>query len=221
MSTLVVVIAVLIIAWWVRSCFTPDTKDKVPPELQRKLDSLDATKAEFERARDSVSKTVRVDTVRSVITNKGADASKASAEQLLREAEVLAEQARQSADSAKLWHAAYDKLKESNDSLRVAFVKKDSAFQAERDTRRSLTVLYVADTLRRHQIEEANIGLRDAIRKLEKPCKIGFVKCPSRTVTMVVTAVSTAILVNQVQNGKNAGVQGTKAGFSIQVTGRK
>lgn len=190
MAAVIVVAAVFAAAWIFRSC-APEPAPKIPPALQRQLDSLAATATAFEHEKDSLSKIVRVDTVHTIIVNKQAEATKAQAVSLGAKADSLATEARKAQDDADLWEQAYKYRTEERDSLQSAYTQKSNALDSEIEARRKLTVLYVADTLRRNSFEQANAGLQTAISKLEQPCRLlGPIKCPSRTVTMVVTTLT-------------------------------
>lgn len=187
---LVVIIAALAIALAVKSWDRPDDP-KIPPGLQKTIDSLEATRRPSVVTRDSIIRLVVHDTVRAAGSSaRGDSAARAAAASQVR-ADSLAALARVSADSATLWHSAYDAQRQTSDSLRVAVAAKDSAYRAERDARAKLLLVVRAATIRMNAIQDANDRLVKRIGELETPCKIiGPIRCPSRTMTMLITAAT-------------------------------
>lgn len=187
------VAVVLLAIFALRGCHvTPGPK--IPEATQHAIDSLAATKPAFQRATDSIIRIVVHDTVRAATVNRAAEQDVRLATQAEQAADSLARVAAAHSDSAALWHSAYLARTQEAEALRRAVAEKDSAFQAERDARRRLMVVYASDTLRRVAIEKVNADLQKAINGLEQPCRIaGPVPCPSRTVVAVTTAVTAAI----------------------------
>lgn len=186
-SGLAVLVAALSIALVLKSC-APEPDAKIPPDLQRKIDSLEATRRPTAATRDSIIRIVVHDTIRAGASSARGDTATRAAAVTQRTADSLAALARVSADSAALWHAAYDAQLQTSDSLRVAVASKDSAYREERDARVHLLTVVHADTLRINAIQDAHDRLWKRVNELELPCKIiGPIKCPSRTVTMLIT----------------------------------
>ncbi len=182
------------------TCPRPDPKEKVPAKVQKTVDSLEATRPAFDDRRDSVVRVVTIDTARAVRAERLARARRDSAEGARKEADSLAALARSSADSARLWHEAYDRRTAEADQLRSSNAAADSALQAERSARVNLGQLLGASELRRRQAEEVAIpGLERAIAQLEKPCRIvGPIPCPSRRVAFLAGALGAVAAVSAV-----------------------
>jgi PBP1b-binding outer membrane lipoprotein LpoB len=188
-----VVILALAIAFLLKGCGTPD-KPKIDTKTQKSIDSLNATKPQFEKTKDSIITVVVHDTIRAAAVDRAANQTVARAQVAEHRADSLAAVAQQHSDSAILWHNAYDARTVEADTLRKAVAQKDSAFQAERLAFVNLSALYGADTLRRIATEKVNLGLQNDIKKLQQPCTVpgtfGKIPCPSRTVTLVLTAAA-------------------------------
>ena len=175
MVLLIVVSALLIF----RSCRrAEDLADKLPPAVVTRIDSLDRTKPEFQARTDSILRVVIFDTARAVAFRRAEERAKLAASSAERRADSLAKLA----TTAQEWHAAYDARTSEADTLKMALARADSVAEAERSARRSLAVAYEADTLRRVALDHLTQDLRDAIKKLEKPCRVvGPIPCPSRS----------------------------------------
>jgi len=191
---LVVVIVALSVALAFSSCPRPDPESgKIPAELEKTADSLEATRPAADDRRDSVVRVVVVDTARARKAEALAKAAKLEAEGSRKQADSLARLASTSADSAALWRQAYERRTEEADQLRTANAAADSALQAERSARVNLQGLFNAAEARRRTAEEVVIpGLRQAIAQLEKPCRIvGPIPCPSRKTSAVLATAAT------------------------------
>jgi cytoskeletal protein RodZ len=194
---LVGIVAVALgLAWAFRSC-QPDPVPKIPAKTQHSIDSLVITKPAFDSSQHAGQQKVARDTLTAITHKSQATQAEARANFAKITADSLAATAARAktADSAAAaWKEAYDARTREAEAWHVAAVRNDSAYQAEHAARITLGQLYAADTLRRVAIEHVNTQLQDAIKKLEQPCRVpgtfGKVPCPSRTVTMVVTAVA-------------------------------
>lgn len=191
---LVSIIAVaLLLAWLFKSC-QREPPPKIPVKTQRTIDSLQNTKTTFDSSQTAGKQKVARDTTRAVTHHAAAVQAEASANFSKLTADSLAVTAAhaKTADSAAAaWKDAYDARTREAEQWHAAAVRNDSAYQAERDARIAAVSLWAADTLRRHVTEQVNLDLRKAIDKLQQPCKIiGPIPCPSRTVTMVLSAAA-------------------------------
>lgn len=188
-----VVVAILAIGYAMKSCQGSDNTPKIPPKVQKTIDSLDNTKKSFEQTQDSIRHVVVYDTVKATVYAAAATRAKAAAENAQRRADSLAIAAGTAVDSATAWHKAYDARTAEAVGLRVEAAKSDSAYRSERDARLNLSTLYGADTLRRVALDNLNRDLRKTIDDLERPCKVlKYISCPSRTTTGVISALAGA-----------------------------
>lgn len=193
--TVVIIALALGAAWMFKSC-QPEPGPKIPPATQKSIDSLAATKPTFDSVQHAGQQKVARDTLTAITHKRQATQAEASANFAKITADSLAATAARakSADSAAAaWKAAYEARTREAESWHVAAIRNDSAYQAERQARITAVNLYVADTSRRVAVEKVNSELQEAIKKLEVPCRVpgtfGKIPCPSRTVTMVLTAV--------------------------------
>ncbi len=186
---LVTVIAVLAIALGVKSCERPPEAN-IPPALQKTLDSIAAVAPVVAAHRDSVIKIVVRDTTKARIQAARADSVLRVADAARGIADSLAALARQRADSAALWHQAYDAERLAGDVVRRALASKDSAYRVEAtNTIRLLGQMHL-DSIWANGLASANSSLVSRIRQLEAPCRVvGPIPCPTRTQTMVATAI--------------------------------
>lgn len=185
-----IVIIILVLAYLLKNC-GGGGKAKIDAKTQRSIDSLAATRPAFQRTKDSIITVVVHDTVHAAVVYRTSIATGARAEASGRIADSLGSLARLHADSARLWRAAYESRTREVDTLKLAVVQLDSAYRYEHEARIALGTLYGADTIRRIAEERVNAGLIRDISRLQQPCKVvGFIPCPTRTVTMVVTAVA-------------------------------
>lgn len=187
-------ILVLLVAWALRSC-QPTPPPKIPPKVQKSIDSLATTRPSFDSAAVAGRQEVARDTTRATGFKKQGTQAEATANFAKITADSLAASAARthaSDSAAAAWKDAYDARTREAEAWHVAAVRNDSAYQAERDARVRLAGLYAADTLRRIATEKVNGELQDAIKKLQVPCTVpgtfGKVPCPSRTVVMVGSA---------------------------------
>jgi hypothetical protein len=175
--TAILVVATVLIF---RGCGTPKQTeaDKLPPAVVKTMDSLAHEQPAFVHRQDSLVKVVVFDTARAVAYRKAEERAKMAAASAERRADSLG----RVATSANEWHAAYEARSSQADTLKMALARADSVAEAERSARRTLALAYGADTTRRVAVEKLNADLREAIRSLEKPCRIiGPIPCPSRT----------------------------------------
>lgn len=187
-----VVAVVLGLAWFFASC-RPEPQDKIPPEVARRIDSMDVTRPAFDSTQAAGRSAVARDTVFATVFKVRADTSARVAARARITADSLAEIARVKDSSATAWKAAYEARTEEATEWRATAFRNDSAYRSERSARLGLAALYGADTLRRQATERINADLRRAIDRLEVPCRIvGPIPCPSRTVTMVLAGVGGA-----------------------------
>lgn len=192
-SLIGVVLAVLVAGYLFKSCQRPD-QPKIPPKIQKTIDSLDTTKPDFDTKQDSLRRAVVRDTMAAERYKAASKRFEAAAGILGARADSLAKVAAGVSDSATAWHKAYDARTLQVGELEKTVAHSDSAYQRERDARLSLSVAYGADTLRRIAVEKLNTGLRKTIDELERPCKFArFIPCPSRTTTAVVSAIGGAV----------------------------
>lgn len=183
---LAVIAGALAIGLVFKSCQRPDDSGKIPAPLERKLDSLAVTAPAHQDRQDSIIRVVMVDTIAARRHAAAATAAKRDAEASRQRADELERQARSRADSAILWRQAYDARTEEAAGLRVSLASTDSALAAEKSARAAALAGWRSETARRMSIEDANQGLRAAIARLEKPCRIvGPIPCPNRTVAFV------------------------------------
>lgn len=183
-------------------CGRPDPDEgKVPAPIAKTVDSLKTTAPDFAERRDSVVKVVTIDTARARRAEAAARAAELRAESERKAADSLAALAATSADSARLWHAAYDRRTTEAANLRVSLDSAHSATASERSARLSLDGLYREAERRRKTAEEVAIpGLEAAIAKLEKPCRVvGPIPCPSRRVAFLAGAVGAVVIVSAVK----------------------
>lgn len=195
--TLAVIVAVAFgLAYMFRSC-QPEPPPKIPPKTQKSIDSLEITKPAFDSAQHAGQQKVARDTTVAIGHKARANEAEASANFTKITADSLAAaatRAKNAEDAAAAWKEAFDARTREAEKWHLAAIRNDSAYKAERDARIAAVNLWVTDTLRRHAAEVVNTELRDAIKKLEQPCRVpgtfGKVPCPSRTVTFVLTAVA-------------------------------
>lgn len=194
---LLAIIAALSLALVFSSCPKKD-EGKIPKELEKTADSLEATRPAADDRRDSVERLVVIDTARARKAEAVAKAATAKAEGLRKEADSLARLASTSADSAALWRQAYERRTAEADQLRTGAAAADSALQAERSARLRLDQLFRDSEARRRTAEEVVIpGLRQAIAQLEKPCRIvGPIPCPSRRAVLIGATLGTVAAVS-------------------------
>lgn len=198
---LVTIIAVLAIALGLKSC-ERSPEAKIPPALQKTIDSLATTAPAFVAHRDSVIRVTVQDTTAARKANARADAAIATADRLQRIADSLTDLARSNADSVA-WERALAAQRHVSDSLRLALAAKDAAYQTERLNTIRLLGVVQGDSLRINAVVDANNRLQKRISELEVPCRVlGPIPCPSRTVTFVVTAVLTTVAENAVPRRK-------------------
>lgn len=185
-SGLAVIAGALAIGLVFKSCQKPDDSGKIPAPLERKLDSLAITAPSHQDRQDSIIRVVVEDTVAARRHAAAASAAKRDAEASRLRADDLERQARSRADSALLWRQAYEARTEEAVGLRSSLASSDSALASERSARAAALAGWRSETARRMSIEDANQGLRSAIERLEKPCRIvGPIPCPNRTVAFV------------------------------------
>lgn len=183
---LAVIAGALAIGLVFKSCQGPDDSGKIPEKLERKLDSLAVTAPAHQDRQDSIIRVIVVDTIAARRHAAAASAAKRDAEGSRQRADELARQASAEADSARLWRQAYEARTEEAAGLRVSLAQTDSALAAEKSARAAALVGWRSETSRRMALEDANQGLRAAIARLEKPCRIvGPIPCPNRTVSFV------------------------------------
>jgi hypothetical protein len=174
--TLLLALAVVMIF---KTCGTGSPPgEKIPPPLQRSIDSLDRTGATFKKALDSLVRLVAIDTARAATYRAAERRAKAVADAAQHRADSLAAEA----ETNQQWRSAYDARTTEAVGLRKSLWLADSTADAERSARLTLSIAYHADTLRRLTIEKVNKGLRETVDRLEAPCRIVWrVPCPSRT----------------------------------------
>ncbi len=183
---LAVIAGALAIGLVLKSCQRPDDSGKIPEKLERKLDSLAVTAPAHQDRQDSIVRVIVVDTLEARRLASAATAAKRDAEASRQRADDLARQASAGRDSAILWRQAYDARTEEAAGLRTSLAQTDSALAAERSARAAALAGWHSETSRRMALEDANQGLRVAITRLEKPCRIvGPIPCPNRTVAFV------------------------------------
>lgn len=175
------------------TCGKDDDAGKIPAELERKADSLAASRPAFEERRDSVVQILVRDTLESRRLARAAKAARDSAEGSRLRADSIAALASSQRDSAALWRAAYDARTQEAEQLRRSLDSAQAARAAELLARAELTRLWGEAERRRQLAEETVIpGLRDAIARLEKPCRLlGPIPCPSRRASALAGAAAT------------------------------
>lgn len=183
---LAVIVVALVLALALKSCQRSDVGVKIPPRLERTLDSLDATAATFKAARDSAARIVASDALESARLTRVARIARVESDGFRRAADSIAVLASAQADSAALWREAYDARTTEATQLRVALDTTETALKAERAARANVARLWQNAEIRQRELEHVTDGLRSAITRLEKPCRIvGPIPCPSRTVSAV------------------------------------
>ncbi len=186
-SRAVLIIGVAIVAVFIvltlRACRS--SGNPIPKADAHTIDSLADAKPAFTRTTDSIRTVIVHDTIVTTRTNRVAETLRASAVVEGRRADSLAALAREHADSARLWRAAYEERTTEADTLKAALVAKDSALVATRDALTGMTLLYRADTARRVALEQLNARLANDV-KTAGQCRILFLAaCPSRVLSFV------------------------------------
>lgn len=188
----VAVVAGLLILSWAKSCADRSGEEpKIPPQVQRDLDSLQITRPTHNAAVDSALMRARRDSIARVQAQREAARAQADARESRRVADSIAAVAQ----SVEQWKAAHDARQKEAVKWEQTASQKDIALQKEisahSETRRALTL----ETTRRVHLETVTIpGLTETIARLEKPCKVGFIPCPSRTVVGIISAGSGYLL---------------------------
>jgi hypothetical protein len=180
--TLILIGAAIVLLFGIDYCARRDPAPKIPPKVQRSIDSLDVTRQAFNDHRDTVilrAATETVTAVRYVVASADVE----------RRARSSARRADSLAALGTVWHEAYDARTAQVVELDSALTLKDSAWRSERASRISYQSLYADDTLRRVAIERVNGDLRAAIGKLDRPCRVLGISCPSRTAVAIGGAV--------------------------------
>lgn len=174
----------IVVGWAFHTCGKrSDNAPKIPPAVQKTIDSLNRTNDSVHKATDSVLTVVKHDTVHAIKILRRVD----TVERIIRRTEAAAD----SLAKLQQWEAAYRAEKVANDSLHVVNDSLHAAFVAERNARVETFRLFVSDTVRRTTIERVNTDLQKAISKLQQPCKvIGPIPCPSRTATAVISSLT-------------------------------
>lgn len=191
---------VLGVYWYLK----PEPKP-VPRREQRTIDSLAITKPEYTARRDTL---VRVETTfvaraethsrESARLERVAAVATARADSLeiraLR-ADSIERAAQDSSTAASLWHATADARKLEADTLRVAFARKDSAYQSERKARLAAGLRAVNAELRLDASEDLSRRLARDVAKAGQ-CRVLFVvRCLNRKETAIAAAVLTYVVV--------------------------
>lgn len=186
----VLAFAVLVAVLFVADSCHREPGPKIPVETQATIDSLRFTAEAFRRMADSSQRIVVYDTIRSVVIQRVAAKAVETSARLGTTADSLARLAK---DSAALWERAYNVRTMEADTLRLAVAQLDTALAYERNARRTLGMVYGADTLRRITTERVNADLQTAISHLQQPCRVlGPIPCPSRSVTLVLSVTAGA-----------------------------
>lgn len=173
-------------------CGGDDEGGKIPPALERTADSLEAGRPAFEERRDSVVRVLVRDTLESRRLARAAQAARDSAEGSRQRADSIASLAASQRDSAALWRQAYEARSEEAGQLRRSLDSAQAAHSAELLARARLEQLWGEAERRRATAEEVVIpGLRQAIARLEKPCRLlGPIPCPSRRASALAGAAA-------------------------------
>lgn len=179
-----------------QSCRDSDPGPKIPPAVERRIDSMAITKPAFDSTQAAGRAEVGKDTTAALLARVRAARVRDSALFAQRLADSLgaaAARAQTSDSAAVAWMLAYEARSEEAARLRVSNDSLESAYRSERSARLTLSVLYAKDTLRRNATEKINADLREAITRLERPCRIvGPIPCPNRTVSALLGAAAGA-----------------------------
>lgn len=190
MVGLPLICVVLGVMFLFRSC-GQGKEQNIPPEQQKTIDSLKATKPVFEKSQDSIHQVVVRDTAQAAVFAHEAQVSKKRADEERHRADSLADLAHTAKDSASAWHQAYDARSREAESLRATVASKEAEVQKEKSAFRNLSIAYGDDTTRRVSIEKLNADLLKTINELERPCHlIASIPCPSRTTSAVIAGIS-------------------------------
>lgn len=191
-AVLMVAVIALAIGYLFKSC-SRDPGEKIPARVTKTIDSLDRTAPGFDSSQKANITRVIHDTIQSTHFQEAARNAEGRARLAQSRADSMALVASTAADSATAWRGAYEARTREAEELRVSVAQKDSALARERGALLHLSDAYRADTLRRIAIESVNRDLRIAIARLEVPCRIiGPLRCPSRTTTAVLSAITGA-----------------------------
>lgn len=157
---------------------------KIPAALQNDLDSLRLTRPAHETRQDSLLAVVRHDSVVRARLERDAAQSAADA----RAAKSRADSMAAVAVSAEQWRATHDERKLEADKWHRAADSNGTALQVEKDAHAATKLQLSDERARRLHLETVTIpGLNKAIAALEKPCRVGPLPCPSRTVIGITT----------------------------------
>lgn len=189
-NPLVLGLVAVVVILSIKDCSKPSSP-LIPAVTQNTIDSLSKTRSVFNQQHDSTIKIIVKDTIAAVVAQREANAAKTQAGHYAATADSLAKAARISADSAHLWHLAFDSRTQEADSLRSAFVAESTSYVRERDARIKYMGLFLADSVRLDKTEQVSISLQKALSHAETKCTVAKVlKCPSRTETAILTVVS-------------------------------
>lgn len=159
-----------------------DTAPKITPAHQRDLDSLGVTRPMF----DSIMTARQARITKDSLARVRAQALANAAEQRARMAQHRADSLAVIADSTDDWRQAYEQRTVEARDWEVTAAQRDTALQKEKAAHDTTRMALRDSEKRRQHLELVTIpGLQRDIARLEQPCRLGFIPCPSRTVTGV------------------------------------